>query len=65
MEQNSLYDENHPFYYDPHPDSEMDESKEDEFYEVTKRIVYSLFVLVLIFIILAVVCGIKYFMKAR
>jgi hypothetical protein len=64
MEQKqSLYDMDHPFYYNPHPDSEVDENKEDEFYEITRRIFYGLFVLVLFFIILAAVCGIKYLMK--
>ena len=64
MEQNPLYDENHPFYFDPHPNSGVNENGEDEFYEATRRILYGLFVLFLIFITLTAVCGIKYFMKA-
>jgi len=64
MEQNQpLYDMNHPFYYDPHPESKMGEGNDKSIEEAVKQLIYYVVLLVVMFVTVSVICGVLHFMK--
>ena len=55
MEQNqSLYDENHPFYYDSHLDQKIDETNRKKVQEAVRQVTFYVVTLIVMFIIVGV-----------
>jgi len=62
MEQNPLYDENHPFYFNPGMGSGMRENENRNIKTVSKEDIISLVIWVVGTIILAIICVVMQFL---
>jgi hypothetical protein len=61
----TIYDENHPFYYAPHPDSQKKEDNAKLVDDAVRQVIYYVITLIAVAVILAVVYGALHFVNGN